>query len=54
MKFLNEILDFFKNLTIENAVDKALAEGWRTADLWHEGFKKANTEDMTKAVIANI
>ena len=39
---------------IENAVDKALAEGWRTADLWHEGFKKANTEDMTKAVIANI
>ena len=39
---------------IEDAVDAALAEGWRTADLWHEGFKKANTEDMTKAVLAHI
>ena len=39
---------------IEEAVDKALAEGWRTAELWHEGFKKANTTDMTQAVIANI
>ena len=39
---------------IEDAVDAALAEGWRTADLWHEGFKKANTEDMTRAVLAHI
>lgn len=39
---------------IETAVDKALAEGWRTADLWHEGFKKADTKTMTQAVIANL
>lgn len=36
---------------IEKAVDGALANGWRTADLWREGFKKANTQEMTKAVI---
>lgn len=39
---------------IEKAVDKALEEGWRTADLWREGFKKASTAEMTKAIIANI
>lgn len=36
---------------IEEAVDKALEAGWRTADLWHEGFKKADTATMTQAVI---
>ena len=36
---------------IEAAVDKALEEGWRTADLWREGFRKADTATMTKAVI---
>ena len=36
---------------IEKAVDSALDKGWRTADLWREGFKKATTEEMTKAVI---
>ena len=39
---------------IRAKLDAALAEGWRTADLWHEGFKKANTEDMTRAVLAHI
>lgn len=39
---------------IEAAVDKALAAGWRTADLWHEGFQKADTQTMTKAVIENL
>ena len=39
---------------IEKAVDKVLEEGWRTADLWHEGFKKADTKTMTQAVIANL
>ncbi len=38
-------------LAIEAAVDKALAQGWRTADLWHEGLKKADTATMTQAVI---
>ena len=36
---------------IEAAVDKALEEGWRTADLWREGLRKADTATMTKAVI---
>ncbi len=36
---------------VEDACDKALAAGWRTADLWHEGFKKADTATMTQAVI---
>ena len=39
---------------IEAAVDKALAQGWRTADLWHEGFRKADTAAMTKAVVDNL
>lgn len=38
-------------LAIEQAVDKALDAGWRTADLWHDGLKKADTEGMTQAVI---
>ncbi|WP_027406092.1 3-isopropylmalate dehydrogenase [Anaerovibrio sp. RM50] len=36
---------------VENACDKALEAGWRTPDLWHEGFKKADTATMTQAVI---
>lgn len=36
---------------IEAAVDKALEAGWRTADLWHEGFKKADTATMTQAIV---
>lgn len=38
-------------VAIEQAVDKALNRGWRTADLWHEGLKKADTDTMTQAVI---
>lgn len=39
---------------IEAAVDKALADGYRTPDLWKEGFKKANTEEITKVICARI
>ncbi len=39
---------------IENAVEKALAAGYRTPDLYKEGFKKADTQTMTKAVLDNI
>ena len=39
---------------IENAVDAALEEGWRTADLYKEGFKKADTKTMTDAVLGHI
>ena len=39
---------------IEMAVEQVLDDGWRTSDLWKEGFKKADTEDMTQAVLARI
>lgn len=39
---------------VEAAVEAALAAGWRTADLWREGFKKADTNDMTRAVLEHI
>lgn len=39
---------------IEAAVDKALADGYRTPDLWKEAFKKANTEEITKVICARI
>ena len=39
---------------IEAAVDKALADGYRTPDLWKEGFKKANTEEITKVICERI
>lgn len=40
--------------TIEDAVEKTLAQGWRTPDLYKEGFKKADTQSMTQAVLDNI
>ena len=39
---------------IEKAVDMVLADGYRTADLYKEGFKKVTTEEMTKEVLARI
>ena len=40
--------------TIEDSVEKTLAQGWRTPDLYKEGFKKADTQSMTQAVLDNI
>ncbi len=39
---------------IERAVDEALAAGWRTQDLYQEGFKKADTKTMTDVIISYI
>lgn len=39
---------------IEQAVDKALAAGWRTLDLYKDGFKKANTQTMTDVILQYI
>lgn len=39
---------------IEAAVDKALEDGYRTPDLWKEGFQKANTEEITKVICERI
>ena len=39
---------------VEAACDKALADGFRTPDLWTEGFTKANTESMTQAILDRL
>ena len=39
---------------IEAAVNAALADGWRTPDLYKEGFKKADTDKMTEVVLSHI
>ncbi len=39
---------------IEAAVDAALADGWRTPDLYKDGFKKADTAAMTNAVLQHL
>ena len=39
---------------IEEAVDKALEEGYRTTDIWSPGTKKVSTEEMTEVIINHI
>ena len=39
---------------IEAAVDKTLAAGFRTADIYSEGFKKIGTEQATQEICNNI
>lgn len=39
---------------IEQAVDKALAAGWRTPDLYKDGFKKADTQTITDIILQYI
>lgn len=39
---------------IEAAVERALNDGYRTPDLYREGFKKANTEEMTQIILDRI
>ncbi len=39
---------------IERAVDAALREGYRTADIWQEGCEKVGTIEMTDAVLKHL
>ncbi|WP_296360103.1 isocitrate/isopropylmalate family dehydrogenase, partial [uncultured Acidaminococcus sp.] len=39
---------------VEKAVDAALLDGWRTADLCKDGFKKADTDTMTGVILDQI
>ena len=41
-------------MAIEKAVDEVLADGYRTADLYREGMKKATTMEMAEAIAAKI
>ncbi|MBR4641448.1 MAG: 3-isopropylmalate dehydrogenase [Selenomonadaceae bacterium] len=40
--------------TIEAAIDKTLADGWRTADIFTEGFKKIGTAQATEIICKNL
>ena len=39
---------------IENAVNKALDDGYRTADIWKEGMKKVGCKEMGAIIAANL
>lgn len=41
-------------VSIEQAVDKVLAEGYRTADLYKEGLTKVSTEEMGRLVAERV
>ena len=39
---------------IENAIDKTLADGYRTADIYSDGFKRVGTEKVTEIICDNL
>ena len=39
---------------IETAIDKTLADGWRTADIYSDGFKRVGTEKVTEIICDNL
>ncbi|WP_371374681.1 3-isopropylmalate dehydrogenase [Sporomusa aerivorans] len=39
---------------IEKAVEQVLADGYRTADIYQQGFTKVTTDEMTEEVIARL
>lgn len=40
--------------SIENAIDKTLADGFRTADIYSNGFKRVGTEKITEIICDNL
>ncbi|MBR3748135.1 MAG: 3-isopropylmalate dehydrogenase, partial [Selenomonadaceae bacterium] len=40
--------------SIETAVEKTLADGYRTADIYSDGFKRVGTDEVTEIIIKNI
>lgn len=39
---------------IEAAIDKTLADGWRTADIFTDGFKRVGTAQVTEIICDNL
>lgn len=39
---------------IETAIDNTLADGWRTADIYSDGFKKVGTAQVTEIICNNL
>ena len=40
--------------SIETAIDKTLADGWRTADIYSDGFKRVGTAQVTEIICNNL
>ena len=52
---IEETREVFHNaVKIENAVKKALAQGYRTADIYTDGTKKVKCSEMGDAVVAAL
>ncbi len=43
-----------QNHRIQNAIDRTLAEGYRTEDILEKGTKKVGTDEMTDKIIQNL
>ena len=39
---------------IETTIDTTLADGWRTADIYSDGFKRVGTEKVTEIICDNL
>ena len=52
LRYSLEAEDAAKN--IESAIDKTLADGYRTADIFQEGFKKVGTEEVTEIICDRV
>ena len=52
LRYSLEAEDAAKN--IESAIDKTLADGYRTADIYQEGFKKVGTDEVTEIICDRI
>ena len=44
----------FAAKAIENAIDKTLADGYRTADIYSDGFKRVGTEKVNEIICDNL
>jgi 3-isopropylmalate dehydrogenase len=43
-----------QNKRIQNAIDRTLAEGYRTEDIFEKGMKKIGIDEMTEEIIQNL
>ena len=39
---------------IERAIDRTLADGYRTADIFTDGFKRVGTDEVTDIICKNL
>ena len=44
----------FAAKSIENAIDTTLSDGYRTADIYSDGFNRVGTEKVTEIICDNL